>query len=130
MKGFISHLRIKALIALEVPFNEKYLKDTKLRECIQSYGMGKLNKRREKSLLITFLTLMQCPNEYKDALAKVQILASEHFGYNQIKIGKIDTIRAYRSNICNQVLTFEKKDLPDCFYEWKDKAIAEINDKK
>lgn len=128
MKDFISDLVIKALVALELPFDKQYLQDKELKKCIQSYGMAKLSKRRESSMLLTFLTLMLCPNEYNEALCNLKSMASE-FGYKSVKARQPSTVKSYRSEICHNLLFLEEEDLPNYFHEWKDKTIAELNGK-
>ena len=127
MKSFINDLATKMAIALEVPMDidKDFTKDKELRLCINVYGTKMLEPRREKTLLLTFLALMYCPNTYKTTLLKIQELASR-WEYKSVKPKKESSIETYRSKIVNECLTFEKSDLPECAFIWKEKIMKEL----
>ena len=133
MIGFISDLAIKMAAALEVPVYKGLAQDPGLRLCINVYGTKVLEKRREKAKLLTFLALMDCRNSYESVLEKVKELVND-YGYGSVNPKTISTIKTYRSNIVHRDLDFNKDDLPECAFIWKEEAMrllqGDINNKK
>jgi hypothetical protein len=125
MRDFVSSLVNKMVTALELPIRPEYTKDIDLLLCINTYGDRTLNRRREKALLLTFMALMDCHNNYENVLSKVKEL-SDSFGFLGVKTQKESSIKTYRSNILSKILTFRKEDLPECAFKWREKVMKEL----